>query len=303
MIKLTAVICTHNRFELLKSAIDSINVANKTNDFNISLLVIANACTDNTVNKLKNYTGNKASVKLTISEEPKIGKSYALNHAIKLINTGYLCFIDDDQRIDKNYFLAIIEALTIFPNATLLCGPLFPDWRGDEADWIQKTGIYKTYPLPVPSFDLGKSHLKVEYENQLPPGGQLIVHRDVFNRIGVFNESMGPTGHNLVGGEDTEFLLRAIHKNEAFYYIPNIIQYHYIDKNRLKISYLIKLSFERNKSLTKIKLLNKNRIPIYLWRKLLIFTLRVFFSFNKIKIRFYLMRVASTLGEISAYIR
>ncbi|MEQ1621489.1 MAG: hypothetical protein ABL919_08785, partial [Methylococcales bacterium] len=79
------------------------------------------------------------------------------------------------------------------------------------------------------------------------------------------------------------------------------IQYHYVDKKRLKLSYLIKMSFERNKSFTKIKLQKKQKIPNYLWRKLFDYAINAFFSFDSVKIRYFLMRIASTLGEIFAY--
>lgn len=137
--KLTVIICTHNRFQLLASAIDSLNAAHKPDHCEINILVIANACTDETVSKLQQYRELQPEynlLPLSFAEEPKAGKSYALNRAVNQVREGYLCFIDDDHRVDLNYFAAIAKAINNFPDTALFCGPIFPDWQGDEPDWI-----------------------------------------------------------------------------------------------------------------------------------------------------------------------
>lgn len=303
---LTVVICTHNRSALLITALDSINAADKPENVDINILVIANACTDTTVIDLQRYQAKQPKshyLPLSFAEEVKTGKSYALNYAISLTKTGYLCFMDDDQRVDRNYFTAIVNALYTLPEATMFCGPLFPDWKGNEPEWIHETGKYRIYPLPVPLFDNGDIPIRITQENQTPPGGHVIIRRDVFDRIGLFCETLGPTGHNLMGSEDTDFFLRAIDNKEFFQYIPNIIQYHYVDANRLKLGYLLKNCFQRNRSLTKIHHLDTRKVPLYLWSKLLTYIFYAIFSFKPIKIRFYLLRCAGILGQIIGIIQ
>jgi GT2 family glycosyltransferase len=303
--KLTVVICTHNRCDLLNTAIDSINSANRPEGYDISILVIANACADASVSYLKQYQAQQLAqhhLPLTFFEEPRPGKSYALNQAIRLTASGYLCFMDDDQRLDKNYFAKIIDALSLFPQASLLCGPLLPDWQGDEPAWIHETGKYRIYPLPIPVFDLGQSPLRISQVNQTPPGGQVIIHHDVFQRVGQFSEKLGPTGHNLMGSEDTEFFMRAIAGGEVFYYLPSIIQYHYIDKKRLRLSYLLNVCFQRNRSITLARHPACSAVPLYLFRQLAGYAFGILFSLSLYKTRFYLMRFFSTLGEIMGLI-
>ncbi|MDO8845970.1 glycosyltransferase family 2 protein [Methylicorpusculum sp.] len=305
MTDLTIIICTHNRSELLVSAIESINAAERPISCNLKILVIANACTDNTVKKLKDYQyhhHNTNTVPLLFEEELRPGKSYALNHAIRCVKTGFLCFMDDDQRIDKNYLISIIETIAEFPQTTMLCGPLYPDWQGNEPAWVHENGKYRIYPLPVPEFNLGINLIQVTKENQTPPGGQIIIRKDVFDRVGYFSEDLGPKGHNLVGGEDTDFFLRAINLGEQFLYAPTIIQYHFVDPNRFKLSYLLHTSYQRNRSLTSITR-QSNRIPLYLYAKLTNYLLSAIFSLSYKKIRFYLIRTACILGQIAGHLQ
>lgn len=304
-LNLTVVICTHNRASLLKKTIESINSTKKIANCNIVLLVIPNACSDDTTKLLRNYiVGQQKENKLLplyFEEEQIAGKSYALNHAIQLVNDGFICFVDDDHRVDTNYFEAVANAVGEHPNILMFCGQIIPDWTGNEPKWIHDQGAYKIYPLPIPHFEMGNASTFIGHDTKLPGGGNLIVHRKVFDEVGFFATDLGPKGHNLAGSEDSDFIIRTLNAGISIQYIPDIIQYHYIDLERLKLGYLIRKSFERTKSLTKAKMQKKQTIPKYLWRKLLSYTLKACLSFNSIKIRFFLMRVASTLGEIYAY--
>ena len=298
--KLTVVICTHNRSDLLQHTIASLNGVLLPSNCSINLLIIANACSDDTIHQLKNYPAaqNKSYLPLSFAEEPKPGKSYALNHALDIVEDGFICFIDDDHRIDKHYFCAVINAIKDYPELSIFCGRIIPDWTGQEPEWIHDQGAYKIYPLPIPHFELGDQPLPVKPGVKLPGGGNLIVNRDVFNQVGYFSTELGPKGHNLSGSEDSDFIRRVLKADIAIQYIPEIIQYHYVDEERLKLNYLVQKSFQRTRSLIKAKHPDSQSVPLYLWRKLFIYTSHLLFSFNFQKMRFYAMRIASTLGEI-----
>jgi len=280
--------------------IASLNNASLPNNDIVSILVIANACNDDTVNQLKNYKSTRSQKELPLEfcEELKAGKSNALNKAINMVTTGYLCFVDDDHRVDKNYFSAIISSIATYPEAELFCGQIIPDWTGQEPEWIHEQGKYKIYPLPIPHFELGIHPVTVKHGMKLPGGGNLVVHRNIFNRIGFFSTTLGPIGHNLSGSEDSDFILKVLNAHMTIQYNPEIIQYHYVDNDRLKFNYLIKKSFQRTRSLIKAKHPASQKVPLYLWRKLFNYTRLLLFSFNLQKARFYAMRIASTLGEI-----
>jgi len=297
--KLTVLICTHNRSDLLMQSIDSLNNAILPNNCTVSIIVVANACSDDTTNKLVNYQSNSSGkLPLYFSEEPRAGKSYALNHGIKMIEDGFIAFIDDDQRVNKKFLTSIQVAINKYPKTSIFCGQLIPDWTGLEPSWIHTQGQYKIYPEPVPHFELGPQDIEISNKTAHPSGGNLIIGKDIFTKVGTFSTQLGPKGHNLVGGEDSDFVLRALNRNVSIMYIPSILQYHYVDLARLKLSYLILNSFQRTRSFTLVNNPTRMPIPLYMWRKLFNYTIGILFSFDITKIRFYLMRFASTVGEI-----
>lgn len=304
--KLSVVICTHNRSELLLKTIESIKAALIPDQVDLSILVIPNACRDDTLNKLTEYQRNRhlnKPLSLEFVEELAPGKSNALNKALEIIRDGWICFIDDDHRVDANYFPSVIAAIEKYPGTKLFCGKIIPDWTGKEPTWAHETGQFKITPYPVPYFDLGNNDLLLSEKNSIPGGGNLIVAREVFDKVGKFSVALGPKGHDLMGSEDSDFVLRALQAGETLRYTPDIIQYHYVNPEHFKLRFLIKKSFQRNRSITLIHRPDKIKVPLYLWTKLIQYLVGTLFSFNFNKSRFYLTRFAGVLGQIAGHIQ
>jgi len=304
-LELTIVICTHNRANLLKVTLDSINSATRPHNFNLSILVIANACRDKTIAELQHYISTQEptfNLPLQYREEPRPGKSYALNLALKNIPVGYIAFVDDDHRVDSDYFVSITKAIAAHPQCPLFCGQIIPDWTGKEASWVHASGQYKIYPLPVPHFEMGDKPLIIGQNQRIPGGGNLIAHTNLFKLVGGFCVDLGPSGHNLLGGEDSDFVLRSLEAGHELRYEPTIVQYHYVDLERFKLRYLLLKSFQRSRSITLARNPSPLSIPLYQWRKLFNYSTGVLLSLSWEKSRFYLMRIASSLGEMAGYL-
>ncbi len=299
-LSLTVVICTHNRADLLHRALTSLHHARRPDNCDIRILVIANACKDHTVDVLRSWQHRSDFFLLRYYEEPRPGKSRALNLAIRKVETNWMAFVDDDHRVDPNYLTGVVEGIDAHPEASMLCGRILPDWTGEEPGWVHDTGPYRLYPLPIPNFELGEKAVWVTPEMRIPGGGNLVIHQNVFQRVGDFSTQLGPDRHNLRGGEDSDFVLRALGGGERLCYLPSIVQYHHIDPDRLRLGYLILKSFQRSYSITLARHPHRNPIPPYQYRKLLQYCIRLSTSFNSMKFRFHLMRIASTLGEMLA---
>ena len=79
--RLTVLICTHDRSALLRRVLASINEARRPTGTAVELLVVANACTDDTAQVLRHYeteTRSGGTLPLRWTEEPTPGKSHAL---------------------------------------------------------------------------------------------------------------------------------------------------------------------------------------------------------------------------------
>ena len=297
---LTVLICTHNRADLLARTLASINAA-KRPAMRVKILIAANACTDDTVARMRVYQATQVDrdwLPLQLIEVPTPGKSHALNQAIPGIDSELTAFVDDDHRVDENYLVAIEQVTQTWPEAGLYCGRILPDWDGSEPYWVHDEGPYRIYPLPVPRYDQGdQAKLITADEGPIPGGGNLVVRRHTFQLAGQFSTELGPHGHDLGGGEDSEYVLRALSRGVICQYAPAIVQHHYVDAERLQIGYLLKKSFQRTRSTSRIH--GNGRVPIYMWRKLTEYAFHSVFSLSWARRRFFWMRVAAAWGEIT----
>jgi GT2 family glycosyltransferase len=264
-------------------------------------LVVANACSDGTVDLLRtraNHPVDEGRLPLRFIEEPRRGKSHALNLALAHLQAPLVAMVDDDHRVDTGYLKAIVAAAAAYPEAELFCGRILPDWDGREPAWVHDTGPYRIYPLPVPRFDQGNSP-KVLRGEATPGGGNLAFRRAVVERVGAFAEHLGPSGHDLAGGEDIDWVLRAQAAGAIVRYVPDMIQYHYVDLARLRLSYLVRKAYQRSRATARVA--GRLGVPTYLWRKAAGYLVHALLAMDGARRRHYLVRLGAALGEVSGH--
>jgi len=302
---ITVVICTHNRADLLERTISYLNNAVTPEGYDVDILVVANACTDRTVQFLEGYRNRSTTLgqlPLIWTEESVPGKSHALNRALGMLKCDAVAFVDDDHRVDTNYLNELCKALHKKTEADIFCGRILPDWNGSEPPWVHEKGPYRIYPLPIPHFDLGCTAKRLSPDLGLPGGGNLAIRTNWLHKVGKFATELGPQGHDLGGSEDSDWVLRAIDKGARLQYWPGMVQYHYVDTSRLALSYLMKKAYKRSASTIRVrKGASQTRIPAYLYRKVAVYLIRAITAWNRDRRRFFLVRTAAALGEMAGY--
>ena len=295
---ITVVMCTYNRRALLARTIASLNAARRPTDAAIEILVVANACTDDTQAYLEDYVlDSGGGLPLRWIPEATPGKSNALNRAFREPLGGLVAFVDDDHRVDPGYLEGVVAAARAYPEAGLFCGRILPDWDGTEPAWVHDEGPYRIYPLPVPRFDLGDAPAELDLQGSIPGGGNLVARADVIRATGAFAVHLGPTGHDLGGAEDLDWVRRALRTGARIRYAPRIVQFHYVDVERLQLVYVVRKGYYRSKSVIRLDR-RLTEVPRYMWRKLIEYVLQAAFAFSGARRRFFLVRLAAALGEL-----
>lgn len=131
-----------------------------------------------------------------------------------------LAFIDDDGQARKDWLENGLEFLTRFPGASGVGGPrVLPE----GASFLQKAT-----DIIAHSAFFGNGHgnwVEMRVNNKVPHGMinscNYFIRRDIFLKLGGYNEAIG------YGGEDTEFIYRAICDGGClFAYTWDLIVYH-----------------------------------------------------------------------------
>ena len=100
-----------------------------------------------------------------------------------------------------------------------------------------------------------------------------------------------------------EVALRAIAAGAVVQYVPEIVQYHFVDPGRLQLGYVVRKAFERSASAVRLGSTGdgKGLVPPYMIRKAGGYSLAVLTSFGSNERRFHLVRLAASLGEIKGH--
>lgn len=303
---LTILICTHDRAALLEKALAALDACVRPAELAVDILVVANACRDGTHAFLEQRVRSTAEqLLLRWIAEPTPGKSHALNTGAAALRGDWVAIVDDDQRVSVDFLARVEQGIGAHPEAGMLCGRILPDWDGREPSWVHNDGPHRIYPLPIPRQDFGSSSRELGESGPIPGGGNHIIKVEVLRRTGKFATDLGPQGHDLGGGEDTEFILRALRAGERLWYVPEILQYHYVDPDRLALPYLMRKAYQRSASAVALHGAagRHGGVPLYLYRKLLEYAAAAALSVTSTRRRFYMVRSAAALGEMAGHRR
>jgi len=312
---LTILVCTHDRARLLHAVLESLACCERPRNGTVEILVVANACRDATHATLDEWASRPAVdglLPLRWLAEPTPGKSHALNLGMANAQGRWVAVVDDDHRVSHDFLVRIAQAIENRPEATLLCGRILPDWDGREPAWVHDTGPYRVYPLPIPRQDFGDAPRELTREGPIPGGGNQVIRADAARRLGAFCTELGPQGHDLGGGEDTEYMLRALRAGERLWYEPRIVQYHHVDLQRLTLRYLMRKAYQRSAAAVSLhaphaphaphaRAREDGQVPLYLYRKLAGYAFGALTSLGARRRRFYLVRCAAALGEMAGH--
>ncbi len=216
----TVAIPSYNRASLLKKTLECILSQETQGKFNYEVLVIDDGSTDETPKVVEEAAGLSTVPVKYIKEEGR-GYTHALNRAISEFQGQWLAFFDDDQ-LTHNRWLAQLLSAAKDQKAKMVGGPIVLELPKDILQTIGPVcrNIFGEYPPKC----TGK--LAFSQQMPLPPGGNRMIHRSVFDLIGGFDEKM------LTGGCDRDFLLRACAARVPMGWAQEAVVRHLIDPGR-----------------------------------------------------------------------
>lgn len=243
MLSLDVVLPTFNRASLLPRTLDSLVAAERPPALSVTLWVVDNNSKDNTEEVVREYA-EECPFPLFYLREQQQGSSAALNAGIRAGSGDVVGMLNDDEEIDAGWYKAIYD---FFSNTAFdfAGGPYYPRWGAKKPEWIAKEfgGIVGW----VDGGDQRKEY-GAGFQGMLM-GGNSIVRRSVFDRIGLFNTALGRFDKGLNACEDQDFYDRLLAHNLRGMYLPELIIYHYIPPERMTREYHRRWCWGRGTSL------------------------------------------------------
>lgn len=241
--QLDVIIPTYNRQELLQRTLRSLLDAEMPVGLRVEITVVDNNSKDRTREVVGEWS-RKFDGRLHYLSERQQGRSFALNAGIRATAGDLVGMIDDDEEIDRRWYQTLYTAMQN-PQTDFLGGPYQPRWGARRPDWLpmQYLGVIGW----IDGGDQARPY-DASYPGILM-GGNAVVRRHLFKKVGLYRTTLGRTNKRLLAGEDEEMYRRLLAAGARGWYLPDLVIYHYIPPERLTKSYFRRWCFWRGVSL------------------------------------------------------
>jgi glucosyl-dolichyl phosphate glucuronosyltransferase len=229
--RLSVAICTYNRAQLLANTLDHLRRLNVPAGCSWELLVVANACTDATLDVLSGFAGR---LPLHVIHERRPGLSHARNAAVAVATGDYVLWTDDDAWVDRKWMEQYVDAFRTRPYAAFFGGPIDLELEPTPPPWL-----VEVLPVVGTAFarrNLGGVAFQLDY-GALPYGANMAI-KTTAQRRHQYDPRLG-RGRGGVGvGEETDVLYRLLAAGEVGWWVPGARVTHFIPRARQTWRYL-----------------------------------------------------------------
>ena len=231
-LRLSVVICTYNRYELLTKSIQSV-LEQDLDD--IEIIVVDNSDDQHAAER---FAANYASVaKISYLIEPSPGLSRARNIGTRACRSDLVAFIDDDAIAQPEWARKLVEAFEAVPGQVgAVGGPVSPLWPVEKPDWI----VGELYGF-LSLVNIGAQVRPLE-KHEWIAGCNMAFRRSSLEAAGGFSEGLGRVsdGHVLMANEELDVMMELRARGQQIVYTPFAEVHHYVHPSRLNESWFCK---------------------------------------------------------------
>jgi len=232
---MSVIICTRNRASLLRLCLEALVCQQDVAPDAYEIVVVDNGSTDDTKQTVEVVQQRCERVRYV--HEPRLGLSVARNTGARHARGAIVCFGDDDALAAPDF---VQEVLSSFQDPGVACvgGKIVASWPQETPpEWFSPR-----YGNVVGQTSFGETARWLT-GNEFPFGGNLSIRREVLERVGGFNESLGKKGQNNLWGEEMDLCHRLQDSGLRFLYNPRACVRHLVGRHRATKQYFVESIF------------------------------------------------------------
>ena len=237
--ELSVVVATRNRADLLPSCLGSLTA--QTTAAQLEIVVVDNGSEDDTSTVVRNWARRDPRIGLVV--EPAIGLSQAKNAGIRNVLASIVAFTDDDVILDPRWVEAYVAFFRDRPYEPLVLagGPVLPI-APDLSRW--PSWLSDAAQVDLPRVHHGSEERLLGRFDYLW-GANMAARRELFDRIGGFDETLGPSGDLRGSFEDVELNERVAAAGGECVYLPGAIVHHRVGWASVRPRAVVNQAFNR----------------------------------------------------------
>lgn len=227
--RITVVICTFNRFELLPDAIASIELQDFPAD-SYELLIVDNS--DDLAAQARFRDGLEIICNHRYLTEGQPGLSRARNIGANAAASEIVVFIDDDAKAAPDWLTHITETFSRHERAGITGGPVRPIWTVPRPPWLSPS--LEPY---LTILDRG-ADIRVLPPNEWLAGTNIAFRTQLLKEAGLFPENLGRVRQLLLSNEELFVSDKIRELGYDVLYNPEVIVDHRVHAERATHSWL-----------------------------------------------------------------
>jgi GT2 family glycosyltransferase len=233
----TIIIPTKDRAQVLSRLLHSIEQLEAIERILPEIIVADNDSRDNTYERV-NAMARCFPTSIRVLKVRRRGKSAAINDAVRAAAGNVLAFLDDDVVVDKTWLRSVED---FFQNGKYHVGQGTIRLQSPARDDPEVQKLVQRYRT-IPKLEHDPKLAEVRSLN----GSNFFVSRDIIDRVGGFDERLGPGASGT--SEDVEFAHRLMRSGIGIGYMSKAVVYHQVDRSRLTDEYFKEIHWRQGKS-------------------------------------------------------
>jgi len=208
---ITAVVCTHNRYDVLSDALGSLETQSLAPEA-IEILVVDNSTDLESRSSYWPTHKLPGNARLIVNEKP--GLSRARNTALREARAPIIAYMDDDAIAMPGWCASIMDTFGSLADAGIVGGPVEPMWPGQAPAWLHK---WQRGFLTI--VDHGE-HRRALKDGEWLAGTNIAFRKSALEAAGGFDEALGRIGMSLLSNEELVVAARIKEGGLNAYYDP-----------------------------------------------------------------------------------
>jgi len=225
------IICTANRADFLRDTLASLSTIRAP--ALTELLVVDNRSVDST-RLVVEEAARTFPFSVRYVYEPEEGKYAALNAGIRVARGDAIVATDDDVRFETDWLERALDGLSRY-GCGFVGGRVHPLWGGPKPVWIDECNAIHAKVIAI--LDYGEGVREFGCGIGWPLGVNVAYRREVFERVGFFDNRLGRKWGTLRNQAQREWHLRARAAGVRGLYLPDMVVRHLVEPGRLHKQY------------------------------------------------------------------
>lgn len=218
LVLVTVIICTRNRARQLSCALESAAALQVPEGLCWEFIVVDNGSSDDTASVVSSFA---ARLPIRRVVEDRAGLSWARNCGVRAARGQYICWTDDDVRIDSQWLAAYVAAFRRHGEAAVFGGRVLPELQGPTPGWF--AALHREWPITtmLAQRDFGDDVLPITFSGGRTPYGANFAVRAREQKAHLYNVELGASPDFKRVGEETDVIYRILMAGGEGWWVPD----------------------------------------------------------------------------------